>query len=101
MTYMILEANDLNTGGLVIAGYSMIRLIPQHEKEILRVCIAARLCQSLVLGLYTATVDASNQYILSSQTRGWHVLEALWSETDKDIVERWNSIAEEYLTCSS
>uniref|UniRef100_A0A182VPQ2 Hydroxylysine kinase n=1 Tax=Anopheles minimus TaxID=112268 RepID=A0A182VPQ2_9DIPT len=101
MTYMLLEANDLNTGGLVIAGYSMIRLIPQHEKEILRVCIAARLCQSLVLGLYTATVDSSNQYILSSQTRGWNVLEALWSETDKDILERWNSIAEEYLTCST
>ncbi|XP_050070105.1 hydroxylysine kinase [Anopheles maculipalpis] len=101
MTYMMLEANDLNTGGLVIAGYSMIRLIPQHEKDILRICVAARLCQSLVLGLYTATVDASNQYILSSQTRGWNVLEALWRETDKDILERWNSIAEEYLTCSS
>ncbi|XP_053659044.1 hydroxylysine kinase [Anopheles marshallii] len=101
MAYMILEANDLNIGGLVMAGYSMIRLIPPHEKEILRVCIAARLCQSLVLGLYTATVDSSNQYILSSQTRGWNVLEALWTETDKDILERWNSIAEEYLTCSS
>uniref|UniRef100_A0A182NMK5 Hydroxylysine kinase n=1 Tax=Anopheles dirus TaxID=7168 RepID=A0A182NMK5_9DIPT len=101
MTYMILEANDLNTGGLVIAGYSMIRLIPQHEKEILRIAIAARLCQSLVMGLYTATVDTNNQYILSTQTRGWNVLEALWRETDKDILERWNAIAEEYLTCSS
>uniref|UniRef100_A0A182QZM0 Hydroxylysine kinase n=1 Tax=Anopheles farauti TaxID=69004 RepID=A0A182QZM0_9DIPT len=101
MTYMILEANDLNTGGLVIAGYSMIRLIPQHEKEILRIAIAARLCQSLVMGLYTATVDSNNQYILSTQTRGWNVLEALWRETDKDILERWNSIAEEYLTRSS
>ncbi|XP_041764013.1 hydroxylysine kinase [Anopheles merus] len=101
MAYMILEANDINTGGLVIAGYSMIRLIPLHEKEVLRVAIAARLCQSLVMGLYTATVDASNQYILSSQTRGWNVLEALWAETDKDLLERWNSIAEEYLTRSS
>lgn len=42
MAYMILEANDINTGGLVIAGYSMIRLIPLHEKEILRVsCLKA------------------------------------------------------------
>ncbi|XP_053680769.1 hydroxylysine kinase [Anopheles nili] len=101
MTYMILESADLNTGGLVIAGYSMIRLIPQHEKDVLKVAIAARLCQSLVLGLYTATVDATNQYILSTQTRGWNVLEALWQESEKDLLERWNTIAEEYLTRSS
>lgn len=101
MTYMILESNDLDTGGLVIAGYSMIRLIPQHEKDVLRVAIAARICQSLVLGLYTATVDANNQYILSTQARGWSVLEALWNETDKNLLDRWATVAEEYLTRSS
>lgn len=101
MTYMILESNDLDVGGLVIAGYSMIRMIPQHEKDVLRIAIAARLCQSLVMGLYTATVDSNNQYILSTQTRGWSVLEALWNVSDKDILERWATIAEEYLTRSS
>ncbi|XP_052865241.1 hydroxylysine kinase [Anopheles cruzii] len=101
MTYMMLESNDLDTGGLVIAGYSMIRHIPQHEKEVLRVAVAARLCQSLVLGLYTATVDSNNRYILSTQTRGWSMLEALWNESDKDIQERWATVAEEYLTRST
>uniref|UniRef100_A0A182J1S5 Hydroxylysine kinase n=2 Tax=Anopheles atroparvus TaxID=41427 RepID=A0A182J1S5_ANOAO len=101
MTYMILESNDLDTGGLVMAGYSMIRLIPQHEKDLLRVAISARMCQSLVLGLYTATVDTNNQYILSTQTRGWNILEALWNETDKNLLERWGTVAEEYLTKSS
>ncbi|XP_050100233.1 hydroxylysine kinase [Anopheles aquasalis] len=101
MTYMILESNDLDTGGLVMAGYSMIRIIPPHEKDVLRVAIAARLCQSLVMGLYTATVDSSNQYILSTQVRGWNMLEALWKETDKYILERWATVAEEYLTRST
>ncbi|XP_058061167.1 hydroxylysine kinase [Anopheles bellator] len=101
MTYMMLESNDLDTGGLVIAGYSMIRHIPQHEKDVLRVAVAARLCQSLVLGLYTATVDSNNRYILSTQTRGWSMLEALWNESDKDIQERWANVAEEYLTRST
>ncbi|XP_065095657.1 hydroxylysine kinase [Ochlerotatus camptorhynchus] len=100
MTYLMLEANDLDTGGLVMAGYSMLRVIPPHEKEVLRVAIAARLCQSLVLGLYTSTVDAKNQYILSTQARGWKLLEALWSEKDKDILERWEKVAEQYLTRS-
>uniref|UniRef100_A0A2M4CLV5 Hydroxylysine kinase n=1 Tax=Anopheles darlingi TaxID=43151 RepID=A0A2M4CLV5_ANODA len=101
MTYMMLESNDLDTGGLVMAGYSMIRIIPPHEKDVLRVAIAARFCQSLVLGLYTATVDSSNQYILSTQARGWNMLEALWKESDKDIQERWATVAEEYLTRST
>lgn len=100
MTYLMLEANDLDTGGLVMAGYSMIRVIPPHEKEVLRVAVAARLCQSLVLGLYTSTVDENNQYILSTQARGWKLLEALWSEKEKDILERWEQVSEQYLTKS-
>lgn len=100
MAYMLLESNDLDTGGLVMAGYSMLRVIPQHEKDVLRVAIAARLCQSLVLGLYTSTVDETNQYILSTQARGWKILEALWAENDKDILERWEKVADEYLTRS-
>lgn len=100
MAYMMLESNDLDTGGLVIAGYSMLRLIPPHEKAVLKVSIAARLCQSLVLGLYTSTVDEQNKYILSSQARGWGVLEALWAEKDKDILDRWEKVAEQFLTRS-
>lgn len=100
MTYLMLEANDLDTGGLVMAGYSMIRVIPLHEKEVLRVAVAARLCQSLVLGLYTSTVDENNQYILSTQARGWKLLEVLWSENDKDILDRWEQVAARYLTRS-
>lgn len=100
MTYLMLEANDLDTGGLVMAGYSMLRVVPPHEKEVLRVATAARLCQSLVLGLYTSTVDENNQYILSTQARGWKLLEALWSEKEKDLLERWETVAEQYLTRS-
>ncbi|XP_058812415.1 hydroxylysine kinase [Topomyia yanbarensis] len=100
MTYMMLESNDLDTGGLIMAGYGMLRLIPPHEKAILKVAIAARLCQSLVLGLYTSTVDENNQYILSTQTRGWGLLEALWAEKEKDLLERWEKVAVQFLTRS-
>ncbi|XP_058459567.1 hydroxylysine kinase-like [Malaya genurostris] len=101
MTYMMLESNDLDTGGLIMAGYGMLRLIPPHEKAILKVAIAARLCQSLVLGLYTSTVDESNQYILSSQARGWGLLETLWAEKEKDLLERWENVSVQFLTRST
>lgn len=38
MAYMIIESKELSTGGLVIAGYGMIRSIPEHERKVLKVC---------------------------------------------------------------
>lgn len=37
IAYMCLQSEDIETGGLVIAGYSMIRNIPQHELDLLKV----------------------------------------------------------------
>lgn len=38
MAYMMIESKELSTGGLVIAGYGMIRNIPEHERKVLKVC---------------------------------------------------------------
>lgn len=37
IAYMILQSGDIATGGLVMAGYSMVRTIPEHEKKVLKV----------------------------------------------------------------
>lgn len=37
MTYMMLQTKDLATGGLVIAGYSTVRPIPDVEFKMLKV----------------------------------------------------------------
>lgn len=37
MAYMMIESKELSTGGLVIAGYGMIRNIPEHERKVLKV----------------------------------------------------------------
>lgn len=39
MAYMMLESKELSTGGLVIAGYGMIRNIPENERKVLKVRI--------------------------------------------------------------
>ncbi|XP_055387318.1 hydroxylysine kinase [Condylostylus longicornis] len=97
MTYMMLEEKDLATGGLVIAGYSSIRVISLMEKEILKECVAARLCQSLVLGAYTHSLDPGNDYVLTTQEAGWNLLESLWKENLNKIDEIWDNTADEYL----
>jgi hydroxylysine kinase len=66
----------------------------------LQLSVCARLCQSLVLGLYTHSLDKGNQYLLTSQAGGWRLLEQLYSRTDSEVCSIWNAVADEYLTQS-
>lgn len=97
MTYMMLQSKDLETGGLVLAGYNSVRLVPEKEKEILMNCVAARLCQSVVLGAYTFSLDPDNEYLLTTQKAGWELLESIWSENADKANEIWNAAADEYV----
>lgn len=101
MAYMILQGEDVATGGLVLAGYSMVRTVPEHEIRVLKVCVAARLCQSLVLGAYSHTMDPENNYLLSTQATGWALLAQLWGEPDEQLIELWKTTADKYLTQSN
>lgn len=37
MTYMMATNGDIQTGGLFMAGYSMTRMVPEHEEKVLKV----------------------------------------------------------------
>lgn len=59
--YMLLQSGDISTGGLVLAGYSMVRNVPEHEKQVLKVrslhflyffnCLLNKICTFLILDL--------------------------------------------------
>lgn len=101
MTYMMLQSGELSTGGLVLAGYQTIRPLPLAELQVLRVCVAARLCQSLVLGAYSHSLEPENDYLLTTQAAGWKLLDDLWSQLpEKDVLALWQSTADAYLTRS-
>lgn len=57
--------------------------------------MAARLCQSLVLGMYSSTMDPNNEYILSSQKNGWTLLEEVWNH--ESIEKLWADTEDDYL----
>ena len=97
MAYMMLQTQNLATGGLVLAGYSSVRPIPENEKKVLKLCTAARLCQSLVMGQYTHTLDPTNEYILTTQKTGWALLEAIWKQPADELEQLWAEIADNYL----
>lgn len=62
-----------------------------------QICIAARLCQSLVLGAYTHTLDPENDYLLSTQDNGWKMLSMIWEKPSQELDELWFNTADEYL----
>lgn len=100
LTYMILQAKSLESGGYFLAGYTDIRPISNDERLLLKYCVAARLAQSLVMGTYTHTLNPSNEYVLVTQEEGWKMIEELWRNRFTEIDELWQTTADKYLTQS-
>ncbi|XP_030556679.1 hydroxylysine kinase [Drosophila novamexicana] len=101
MSYMMLQAKDLASGGIFLAGYTSIQSISAADRDYLKYCVAARLAQSLIMGAYTHTLHPSNDYVLVTQAQGWLLLEQLWRESMDSIDELWATTAHQYLTQST
>uniref|UniRef100_A0A6P7GL55 Hydroxylysine kinase n=1 Tax=Diabrotica virgifera virgifera TaxID=50390 RepID=A0A6P7GL55_DIAVI len=91
MVYMMLLAKSIEAGGAVLAGYTSIMPLSNEEYRLLKVCAAARLCQSLVMGAYAYQQDPSNTYVIVTAAYGWQLLQDLWNEDDDLLLERWNN----------
>lgn len=59
------------------------------------------MCQSLVLGAYSHTLDPDNDYLLTTQKAGWEMLTKVWNEPNDKLIELWNATADKYLTQST
>uniref|UniRef100_A0A1A9UL53 Hydroxylysine kinase n=1 Tax=Glossina austeni TaxID=7395 RepID=A0A1A9UL53_GLOAU len=100
LTYMLLQAKNLESGGIFLAGFETIQPLMANEKHYLKYCVAARLAQSLVMGAYTHSIDTTNEYVLLTQEQGWKLIEELWCERFKEIDDIWENSANKYLTQS-
>ncbi|XP_073960965.1 hydroxylysine kinase-like isoform X1 [Choristoneura fumiferana] len=104
MTYMMLMSGDPAAGGLVLAGYTVNRRLPDNEYRLLKTLVSARLVQSLVLGAYTLAHDPSNSYVSSTEkANGWELLRKIRKsqlKADQADPTDWKTIANEYLTRS-
>ncbi|XP_034239878.1 hydroxylysine kinase [Thrips palmi] len=87
--YMGITSGDLDAVGQVLQGYSEHRPVPAHWVSLLKVCVCARLCQSLVLGLQSHAMDPQNTYVLDSQENGWPLLQTLWRMPHGSIEQQW------------
>jgi len=91
------EVIDPNlAGGHVLAGYKTVRDVTSVEMDILRVCVAGRYVQSLVLGAYTNQQDPSNEYVLITAKTGWRNLRRFWECSKEELYKQWAEITNSY-----
>ncbi|KAK7108230.1 hydroxylysine kinase-like [Littorina saxatilis] len=99
VAYTMLQAktfDPLEVGGHILAGYRSVLDLPELELSLLRVTVAGRLVQSLVLGAYNHSLDPTNEYLLTTAQRGWHVLHALWDTPADSLHQMWANIQQSY-----
>jgi len=85
-------------GGYVIAGYLDHRDLPVKEKQLLRICVAARYAQSLVMGAYSYQQDPGNEYLLITTKNGWNLLEKFWKVPIDTLYRDWDEIISQFHT---
>jgi len=83
-------------GGHVLAGYLKYRSLNDDEKKLLRLCVAARYAQSLVMGAYSYEQDPGNEYLLITSKNGWKILREFWSIPADELYRKWSEIIENY-----
>ncbi|KAJ8317419.1 hypothetical protein KUTeg_005323 [Tegillarca granosa] len=97
--YMSIECkliDVLDVGGHVLAGYFSCAELNSADKDVLHTCVAARLTQSLVMGLYSNFMDPSNTYVLTTGKSGWPVLHKYWNVKKEELYKRWWNIVDSY-----
>eukprot|EP00096_Caligus_rogercresseyi_P004451 TRINITY_DN18718_c0_g1_i1.p1 TRINITY_DN18718_c0_g1~~TRINITY_DN18718_c0_g1_i1.p1 ORF type:complete len:353 (+),score=30.81 TRINITY_DN18718_c0_g1_i1:106-1059(+) len=81
-------------GGHVIAGYLRHRRLSDMERKILKVSVAGRYAQSLVLGAYSHEKYPTNDYLVVTANTGWNTLKAFWEDSNTD--QLWDKIILSY-----
>ncbi|KAL1129908.1 hypothetical protein AAG570_012852 [Ranatra chinensis] len=90
LCYIILQGQHFEMCKHVLEGLKTRRILTSLEITLLKISICARLCQSLVLGLYTYSKDPNNKYVLSSQINGWKQLQMLVPMEQAVLENSWN-----------
>lgn len=99
LAYSLLDCKTLDPlegAGHALAGYLKNRSLDELELSSLKMCIACRLCQSLVMGAYSHRLDPSNSYLIVSARTGWDRLKQVWNTKDEDLLKMWKNIQNMY-----
>ena len=97
--YMMVESSvidPMKVGGHVLAGYLSQQPLTDVEFDSLKVCVAGRYAQSLVMGAYSYSLDPGNEYLLVTAKNGWPQLKRLWDVSREELYKQWKKTIQAY-----
>ena len=84
--------DPFDVGGYILKGYYKHASLNNVEKDVLKILVAGRYCQSLVIGAYSYMRDPGNEYLVVNAKRGWPQLRKLWGLTKEELYSRWKAV---------
>ncbi|KAJ8683330.1 hypothetical protein QAD02_019122 [Eretmocerus hayati] len=90
LSYMIVQTKSIESARYILEGYQNVRRLPDQEKSVLKLCVCARLSQSLVLGTYSYQKEPTNKYLVRDHEVKWLLLKKVWAMENKDLMNLWN-----------
>ncbi|KAI4467241.1 hypothetical protein MML48_2g00004590 [Holotrichia oblita] len=72
--------------------FSQIGTFTSNLDNVMKICIEARICQSLTMGVYTSSLDPGNAYVLTTSKPGWKVLREMRSMTNEELFQKWREL---------
>ncbi|KAK6186015.1 hypothetical protein SNE40_008134 [Patella caerulea] len=92
MIYTVLLTKDfdiVNAPGKILSGYIKHITLSDAELRFLKLCMCARLAQSIVRGALSSQNDADNTYTQNTSITGWKALKKLWPVSNEEILKKW------------
>ena len=97
--YMMVESsviNPMKVGGHILPGYLSQQPLTDVEFDALKVCIAGRYAQSLVMGAYSYSLDPGNECLLVTAKNGWPQTMRLWDVSREELYKQWKETIQAY-----
>ena len=86
------DMDGILAAGYILAGYQNTMQLPQEDISLLKVLVAARFVQVLVISENALLEDAGNTYIASIIEGGWEKLQQFWKTPDAEVLAIWKSL---------
>ncbi|XP_077983990.1 hydroxylysine kinase-like [Glandiceps talaboti] len=93
---MLISKEPMVSSRHMLAGYLYVLPLTDLEKNLLYYCIAARIAQSVTIGMYTFKRHPYNMYLLTTQEDGWRTLNLQWKTPKEEVQKQWDEIITAY-----
>ncbi|XP_038044702.1 hydroxylysine kinase-like [Patiria miniata] len=76
----------------VLTGFETVSPLPRNERRLLKVLVAGRFAQSVLMSLMQVKNHPDNVYVGQTLIEGWSLLGKWWSQSEVQLQELWDCV---------